>query len=93
VALRKSFYHNGVFHSLRQAVDFYATRDTEPERWYPVGPGGVVQKFDDLPPDYRGNVNMEVPFGHKRAISDADVDDLVAFLQTLTDGYAKETGH
>jgi cytochrome c peroxidase len=88
VALRNSFYHNGVFHSLRQAVDFYATRDTDPKRWYPVGSGGVVRKFDDLPPGYAGNVNMELPFGDKRVLSDADVDDLVAFLRTLTDGYA-----
>jgi cytochrome c peroxidase len=33
VALRKSFFHNGAFHTLRDAVAFYATRDTDP------GPG------------------------------------------------------
>ncbi len=35
VATRKAFFHNGVFHSLKDAVAFYATRDTDPGRWYP----------------------------------------------------------
>ena len=30
VALRRSFYHNGFFHTLREAVAFYATRDSDP---------------------------------------------------------------
>jgi cytochrome c peroxidase len=87
VALKQSFYHNGVFHTLREAVDFYAKRDTDPGKWYPRGPDGAVRKFDDLPAAYAGNVNMEMPFGGKRVLSDADVDDLVAFLGTLTDGF------
>ncbi len=81
VALKQSFYHNGVFHSLRDAVAFYAERDTDPGKWYPAG------KFDDLPREYAENVSMEMPFGSKQVLSDADVDDLVAFLRTLTDGY------
>lgn len=88
VALKKSFYHNGVFHSLRKAVAFYATRDSNPEQWYPQGPDGVVRKFNDLPSAYRANVTMEMPFGGKRVLSEGDVDDLVAFLKTLTDGYS-----
>ncbi len=87
VALKKSFYHNGVFHSLRKAVAFYATRDVNPEQWYPRGADGVVQKFDDLPAAYAGNVSIEMPFGGQRVLSEADIDDLVAFLWTLTDGY------
>lgn len=66
---------------MREAVDFYAERDSDPGKWYPG------RKFDDLPPEYVGNVSREVPFGGKRVLSDADVDDLVAFLGTLTDGY------
>ncbi len=62
VATRKSFYHNGVFHSLEDAVAFYATRDTNPERWYPVGADGKVRKFDDLPVRFQGNINYEPPF-------------------------------
>jgi cytochrome c peroxidase len=87
VGLKKSFYHNGVFHSLRDAVAFYAERDTDPGKWYPTGPDGMVRKFNDVPAAYVGNVSMEMPFGPKRVLSDADVDDLVTFLRTLTDGY------
>ena len=87
VALRKSFYHNGNFHSLRQAVAFYAGRDTDPGQWYPKRPDGTVEKFDDLPAVYAANVDMDPPFGGQRLLSDPDVDDLVAFLRTLTDGF------
>jgi len=96
VATRKAFYHNGVFHTLEQAVAFYATRDTRPERWYPRGPDGTVRKFDDLPRAYWGNVSFEPPFGGspggKPALSDRDVMDIVAFLRTLTDGYQPRAG-
>jgi cytochrome c peroxidase len=90
VALKRSFFHNGVMHSLRDAVAFYATRDTDPGQWYPRKADGSVDKFDDLPPAYRANLSDEVPFdgrkpGDKPALSDAEIDDIVAFLQTLTD--------
>jgi cytochrome c peroxidase len=81
VALKQSFYHNGVFHSLHDAVAFYAQRDSAPEKWYPG------RKFDDLPEAFAANVTMEIPFGAARTLSDADMDDLVAFLGALTDGY------
>jgi cytochrome c peroxidase len=87
VALKQSFYHNGMVHSLRDAVAFYAERDTDPQKWYPIITHEAVQKFDDLPAAYIENVSMEMPFGPKRVLSSADVDDLVAFLRTLTDGY------
>ena len=60
--LRKVFFHNGVFHDLRKAVEFYATRDSDPERWYPRNPDGSVHKFDDLPPQYQENLSDEPPF-------------------------------
>jgi cytochrome c peroxidase len=95
VATRHSFYHNGVFHSLQQAVAFYATRDTNPERWYPVGVDGKVRKFDDLPAQYQRNIDFEPPFdrrpGQPPALSDQDVADIVAFLGTLTDGFESPT--
>ncbi len=91
VALRQSFFHNGVFHSLEQAVEFYAERDTDPGKWYPHAADGTVRKFDDLPPAYRVNVNREPPFGRhpgeKPALSLAEIGDIVAFLKTLNDGY------
>ncbi len=91
VALRQSFFHNGVFHALRDAVAFYASRDTDPAKWYPRNADGTVRKYDDLPPEYAGNVNREPPFdrapGAAPALDDREIDDIVAFLRTLTDGY------
>ena len=75
---------------MRDAVAFYATRDTDPKRWYPKLKTGEADKFDDLPAGYKDNVNTEeVPYdrrpGQKPRLSDQDVDALVAFLRTLTD--------
>ena len=44
-----SFFHNGVFHTLREVLEFYAERDTDPAKWYPRNPTARVHKFDDLP--------------------------------------------
>jgi cytochrome c peroxidase len=93
VALRHSFFHNGRFHTLKDAITFYVQRDTNPEKWYPRKPDGSIDKFDDLPAPYRANVNQEeVPYnrhvGDAPALSDAEVDDVIAFLGTLSDGYA-----
>ncbi|WP_192258070.1 cytochrome-c peroxidase [Mesorhizobium silamurunense] len=90
VALRKNFFHNGRFHTLREAVAFYASRDSDPGRWYPKSADGTVDKFDDLPKAYWGNLNTDPPFngrkpGDKPALTDAEIDDIVAFLGTLTD--------
>jgi cytochrome c peroxidase len=94
VSLRTSFYHNGAVHSLREAVAFYVDRDTDPGKWYPRDVTGRVQKFDDLPQPYRDNVDMEPPFGGRPgdppALSPSEIDDVVAFLNTLTDGYERE---
>ena len=89
VALRKRFFHNGAIRSLRDAVAFYATRDTDPAKWYPRSGGKAA--WDDLPPRYWPNVSHEVPFaplpGGKSRLNDREIDDIVAFLGTLTDGY------
>ncbi|MEO9386498.1 cytochrome-c peroxidase [Chromobacterium phragmitis] len=91
VATRKMFFHNGAFHDLRQVLRFYAERDTRPEKWYPKGKDGKTAKFDDLPIRYQANVNMEAPFGGKAGgkpmFSERDIDDMLAFLKTLSDGY------
>ncbi|WP_243655657.1 cytochrome-c peroxidase [Roseateles saccharophilus] len=92
VATRRAFFHNGRFKTLREALRFYVTRDTNPELWYPVV-NGLADKFNDLPPAYRANVNTsEVPYNRKPgdapALSDAEIEDLLAFLATLSDGYA-----
>ncbi|OTP73158.1 cytochrome-c peroxidase [Caballeronia sordidicola] len=90
VATRKAFFHNGIYHSLDEVVRFYVQRDTNPEKFYPVA-HGKVQKFDDLPKRYWSNINTEAPFDRKPgdapAMNEAEIKDVVAFLNTLTDGY------
>ncbi|WP_241014755.1 cytochrome c peroxidase [Burkholderia sp. Ac-20379] len=90
VALKKAFFHNGIYHSLEEVMRFYVQRDTNPEKFYPVR-HGVVQKFDDLPKRYWANINTEPPFdrkkGGKPALDEAEIQDVIAFLNTLTDGY------
>jgi cytochrome c peroxidase len=89
-AIRQVFFHNGVFHRLADAVRFYAERDTRPESWYPHAAGGP-RKFDDLPDAYQGNLDRATPFdrhvGDEPPLSERDVEAIVAFLNTLTDGY------
>ncbi len=92
VASRHVFFHNGVYASLKDVVRFYVLRETEPEKIYPKGANGTVEKYDDLPPQYHANIDVvDPPFdrklGDKPALDDAEIDDLVAFLNTLTDGY------
>jgi cytochrome c peroxidase len=91
VATRKAFFHNGQFKQLADVIRFYNTRDTNPELWYPTV-NGVVQKFDDLPTKYRGNIDSQMPLdgrprGSQPAMTEQDMADLLAFLGTLTDGY------
>jgi cytochrome c peroxidase len=91
VALRRVYFHNGVVHRLEDAVRFYAERDTQPQKWYPRASDGTIRKFDDLPVGYRANLDRDAPFdrhaGDAPALTEGDVQDLVAFLKTLTDGY------
>jgi cytochrome c peroxidase len=85
VAVRERFMHNGAFKRLRDVVAFYATRSTNPTRWYPPS-----AKFDDVPSKYRENVNVtSLPYNRREgatpAFDDDEVDAIVAFLETLTD--------
>jgi cytochrome c peroxidase len=95
VATRKVFFHNGNIKSLKEAIRFYNTRDTDPEHWYPTV-DGVVQKFDDLPAEFRSNIDKQGPLddrpgGSMPAMSEQDMEDLEAFLNTLTDNYKPAT--
>jgi cytochrome c peroxidase len=85
VAARGSFMHNGAFGSLRDVVAFYATRATNPRRWYASG-----VPFDDVPKRFRGLVNVTSPpydrhVGDAPALTEDEIDAVVAFLGTLTD--------
>jgi cytochrome c peroxidase len=91
VATRQTFFHNGRFHTLREVIEFYAQRDASPEKWYPRDADGRVRMFDDLPAPYRDNIDNEPPFGRRpgepSVLTDQEIDDLIAFLQTLNDGW------
>jgi cytochrome c peroxidase len=87
-ALRRAFFHNGIFHRLEDVLAFYVTRDSNPGHWYGKT-GGRVDPFDDLPPAYRKNVNRDPPFGGHPgaapALNKSEIADVIAFLKTLTD--------
>ncbi len=92
VATRQAFFHNGVYHDLKHVMDFYNLRDISPEKIYPRDAAGKVQKYNDLPAKYVANIDVaDAPFdrkyGDKPSMSAQDVDDIIAFLKTLNDGY------
>jgi cytochrome c peroxidase len=67
-------------------------RDTHPEKWYPRKADGSVDSYNDVPALYKVNVNTtEAPYDRKwgdmPALSDSEIQDVVAFLLTLNDGY------
>lgn len=85
VAIRQSFMHNGSLRTLREVLEFYNTRGTDPDRWY-----GKGRKFNDVAPRYHDNVNVNSPPLNRRpgmphALTDAEIDDMLAFLRSLTD--------
>ena len=91
VATRKVFFHNGVFRSLEQVLHFYVERETDPAKWYAKLPSGDIDRYDDLPVQYRGNVDMvDAPYdrkpGETPALNESEIADIIAFLGTLSDG-------
>lgn len=90
VATRSVFFHNGAVRGLANAVRFYASRDSNPQEWYPRT-GSSILKFDDLPKVFVENLDTLSPFDKDRGaqpkMSDQEVADVVAFLQALNDGY------
>jgi cytochrome c peroxidase len=95
VARRKVFFHNGVFHSLDEVMHFYVERETNPAKWYPRLANGEVDRYNDLPAQYKQNVDVvDAPFNRKEgdepALNDTEINDVIAFLKTLTDGYQPE---
>ena len=83
---QKEFFHNGYIKSLKQLVHFYNTRDLYP---FPVTsghcPAGKTEKVDCWPtPEVPGNVDMTTG---NLGLTDTQENQIVAFLQTLSDGY------
>ena len=91
-ARRAVFFHNGVFHTLREVMDFYNFRDVAPDRAVPHGHGVGLAVASDLPAADRGNLDrQDPPFdrhkGDAPAMSPRDEEDIIAFLATLDDGF------
>jgi cytochrome c peroxidase len=83
---QKEFFHNGYIKSLKQLVHFYNTRDVYA---YAVEsgncPAGTVEKVTCWPePEVPQNVDMTTG---KLGLTDTEENQVVAFLQTLNDGY------
>jgi cytochrome c peroxidase len=83
---QKEFFHNGYIKSLKQLVHFYNTRDV-----YPFAvtsgncPAGKTEKVDCWPmPEVPNNLDMTIG---KLGLSDTEENQIVAFLQTLSDGF------
>ena len=85
---QKEFFHNGYIKSLKQLVHFYNTRD---KFAFPVTSGhcpeGTTEKVDCWPmPEVKNNLDMTTG---NLGLTDEEEDQIVAFLQTLTDGFAR----
>jgi cytochrome c peroxidase len=85
---QKGFFHNGYIKSLKQLVHFYNTRDVFA---FPVTSGhcpkGTTEKVDCWPmPEVKNNLDMTTG---NLAMTDHEENQVVAFLQTLTDGFTK----
>jgi cytochrome c peroxidase len=83
---QKAFFHNGYAKSLKQLVHFYNTRDVYP---YNVTSGhclkGTTEKVDCWPmPEVPNNIDLTTG---NLGLADHEEDLIVAFLQTLTDGF------
>src|SRR5438067_407193 len=85
---QKGFFHNGYAKSLKQLVHFYNTRDVFP---FPVTSGncppGKTEKVDCWPmPEVTNNLDMTTG---NLGLTDQEENQVVAFLQILTDGFTK----
>jgi cytochrome c peroxidase len=84
---QKEFFHNGYIKSLKQLVHFYNTRDTSYAKQVTSGhcPEGTVERVTCWPmPEVPSTVDMTTG---KLGLTDKEEDQIVAFLETLTDGY------
>jgi cytochrome c peroxidase len=83
---QKEFFHNGYIKSLKQLVHFYNTRDVY--RYNVTSghcPAGTTERVDCWPmPEVPNNIDMTT--GDLQLTSQEE-DQIVAFLQTLADGY------
>lgn len=86
IALTAPYMHNGYFRTLRGSVVFYNDRDAKPRcasDW--VSEADALKQRCWPAPEVAANVNDE-ELGNL-GLSDAEIDDIVAFMHTLTDGW------
>ena len=76
VAVTAPYGHNGYFKSLKQIVHYYNTRDVP-------GAGWEGQPW----PEPEISSTMDTTLMGNLGLTDAEEDAIVAFLETLTDGY------
>jgi len=84
---QKEFFHNGYIKSLKQLVHFYNTRDAFPFPTITSGhcPAGTTEKVDCWPmAEVKNNEDMTIGM---LGLTDTEENQIVAFLQTLTDGF------
>jgi cytochrome c peroxidase len=83
----KEYMHNGYLKSLKQVVHFYNTSQALPH----CAQGSLGEKVTCWPaPEYPATLNT-TQLGNL-GLTSFEEDDIVAFLQTLTDGYATSPG-
>jgi cytochrome c peroxidase len=117
VAVTSPYFHNGVFKTIHEVVEWYVTRDINNNTgnnpapvdagpngnpYFPLGTFYInadgtpdLLQYNDLPVDFDANVNIaEVPYtpptfegGQAPTLTASEIDAVVAFLCTLTDGY------
>jgi len=80
------YMHNGYFKTLRGVMLFYRSRDEWPVCKNPLVSEAEAIKSHCWPsPEVKKNINVrelgELP------LSNAEIDDIIVFLNTLTDGY------
>ena len=92
IALTAPYMHNGYFMTLKGVVDFYNTRDTKPvcpqeflaeDEAIKKGCWPAAEVAENVNRDELGNLKL----------SEQEVDDIVAFMHTLTDGWRPENAN
>jgi cytochrome c peroxidase len=85
---QKEFFHNGYIKSLKQLVHFYNTRDVVAFDFGTTSghcPAGTVERVNCWPlPEVSNGLDMTTGM---LGLTDQEENQIVAFLQTLTDGF------
>ena len=82
----KTFAHNGYFKSLKGIVHFYNTRDVKPACDGDLTEAQALAQGCWPEPEVAANVNVD-ELGNL-GLTEAEEDAIVAFMKTLSDGFA-----